>query len=573
MLVNLSELQSAFIHLLADPKCNQLSRESCCLGLATCRALALKGLHCNIDLPSTDALNNDLLKAFGQTTNYGGSAMMESRSQNIERLQRENRNEEAASAASIMADFGMEASEVGGTSGMGEAALGAFREMASVAVSLGRPDLLYSLMILSVSSPTWSTSKYREKYHPSKLLPENECSGNMSNLREAFRPFLSKLIPRLLRACHDPNKETREQMSSLWAAYSGGGPEARSLIDLHFLSTVDTLMDDAVNKLWRARVGACRALSEIIVGRTWLELGGGGPCLDFDERTHITMTASIRLIRLFNLTVRSLDDVRLTVRESGEMLSRSVRSLSSRLCDPLFAESEISSSSASSTILSWLVKFGLNQPCAEATGFSISCLLSIVDVAKPISLEPVLPQLIFSLMMAMSNLEPAVLNYLQVRVAGRDANANGGGSYDQLERVRLQLAQSGPIAGALQKCLDMLKVVKLETVKAVIPQLDAALRCGAGFSTRAAAADAVSSLCTICPLAFRFPGTSTSNPTVRLLRALYFASERERGSAARDKMSHALGNLAALAPGSSVRGLAIRACNTYRVATGSNDGK
>eukprot|EP00585_Thalassiosira_rotula_P003564 CAMPEP_0196151792 /NCGR_PEP_ID=MMETSP0910-20130528/34290_1 /TAXON_ID=49265 /ORGANISM="Thalassiosira rotula, Strain GSO102" /LENGTH=55 /DNA_ID=CAMNT_0041415229 /DNA_START=31 /DNA_END=195 /DNA_ORIENTATION=- len=54
-----------------------------------------------------------------------------------------------------------------------------------------------------------------------------------------------------------------------------------------------------------------------------------------------------------------------------------------------------------------------------------------------------------------------------------------------------------------------------------------------------------------------------SNPTVRLLRALYFASERERGVTAKDKMTHALGSLAELAPGKAVRILALKACERY----------
>lgn len=92
-----------------------------------------------------------------------------------------------------------------------------------------------------------------------------------------------------------------------------------------------------------------------------------------------------------------------------------------------------------------------------------------------------------------------------------------------------------------------------------------------GFATRAATADAVSSLCTGSPSAFSFPGHGTTNPTVRLLRALYYASEREHGQGARDKMAHALGNLAAISPGQSVRSLALRACERYSGATGNND--
>lgn len=316
-------------------------------------------------------------------------------------------------------------------------------------------------------------------------------------------------------------------------------------------------MDDATNKLWRARVGACSALAEVIVGRTWNDLGGGGPITLDDFPSKQNQNAASRLLLLYRVTIRSLDDVRLTVRESGEVLSRSVRSLTIRLCDSSILENDLSVSSeeidsvssvaAAATVLPWLVKNGLNSPCQEAVGFTVSCLLGIVEVSKAKTLEPVLPELIGSLLMAMSGLEPAALNYLQTRAAGQDSNR-----FEQLERIRLQMAQSGPISGALTKCLEMVKAIESDGQKsAVIPHIDSALRCGAGFATRAAAADAVSTLCSQCPSCFNFMGTSISNPTVRLLRALYFASEREQGTGARDKMIHAFGNLAALAPGKS----------------------
>lgn len=74
-----------------------------------------------------------------------------------------------------------------------------------------------------------------------------------------------------------------------------------------------------------------------------------------------------------------------------------------------------------------------------------------------------------------------------------------------------------------------------------------------------------------CRMAFRFQGQSSTNPTVRLLRALYYASEMEHGQGARDKMALAQGNLAAIAPGSTVRSVAVRACDNYKRSTGSND--
>lgn len=498
----LAEIQTAFIKLLADPKSKQLSRESSCIGLAACQGIAQAVARSGVasDVTLSDELNDSLLRAFGQTTNFGGSAMMETRAQNAERRQ-QNSQDPGATAPSITEPFGIE-TEVGGAAGLGEAALGAYREMAAAALALGRSDVLYALFLLSISHPVWFTPGPRDRYSASALLGEFSLIGSRTNsaeMREALRPHLSKLLPRMLRACHDPNKQTREQMNTLWVGVTGGGAESRSAITENLLPTIDILMEDASNKLWRARVGACGALAEVIVGRSWNDLGGGAAILD-DDDVFIKMstaktTAAVRLLRLWRVAMRALDDVRLSVRESGETLVRSVRSLTIRLCDPsaLLAtpanggitpnieelrEAEEAAQSAAATCLRWLVKNGLNQPCAEAVGACVSCLLGIVEVVQPVTLEPVLSELIGALLMAMSGLEPAALNYLQVRSAGRDSG--GGESYERLERARLQMAQSGPIAGALNKCLDMVPSVELSVQKEVIPELDSALRSGVG---------------------------------------------------------------------------------------------
>ena len=242
---------------------------------------------------------------------------------------------------------------------------------------------------------------------------------------------------------------------------SGGGAESRALITQNLLTTIDILIEDAGSKLWRARVGACGALSDIIVGRSWQDLGGGEVEID-DEGKGMKATASIRLLRLWKITMRALDDVRTAVRERGDSLGRGIRALTIRLCDPTVSgfshesdvylsnaqrkerekQSEITAEYAATVSLGWLVKYGLNQACAEATGICISTLLGIVEVAKPSTLQPVLPELIGSLLMAMSGLEPAALNYLQVRTAGNDAAAS-----DNLERLRINMALNGPIAG------------------------------------------------------------------------------------------------------------------------------
>ena len=116
---------------------------------------------CSCD-QSVDDLNIRLLRAFGQTTNYSGSAMIETQAQATARRIREG-SQPVGDTPDI------QQSEVGGASGIGEAALGAYREMASASVALGRPDIMYSLLFLSLSHLYWQSPdvKYRYRYEGS----------------------------------------------------------------------------------------------------------------------------------------------------------------------------------------------------------------------------------------------------------------------------------------------------------------------------------------------------------------------------------------------------------------------
>jgi proteasome component ECM29 len=154
-------LQQTFLQLLAEPKSRHLSRESACIGLAGCRGLLGKRTSCD-GSELSEEFNRRLLSAFGQTTKFEGSAMMETNEQAELRRASERTN---TAVPSLLEPFGSgETDEVGGVSGMGESALGAYREMASASVALGRYDVLYALLFLSVSHPCWFSDSNRHCY-------------------------------------------------------------------------------------------------------------------------------------------------------------------------------------------------------------------------------------------------------------------------------------------------------------------------------------------------------------------------------------------------------------------------
>ncbi|GMI11930.1 hypothetical protein TrLO_g5744 [Triparma laevis f. longispina] len=566
--------QGYFVKGLKDDKGKQLSRECCCRGLAACY-----GFSKTLGSTFSTEINESLLKAFGQTTNHGGSAMMETREQEaVRRIQNAETEAEGRDALNAFLENGGGGPTAveGGQAGVSEAALGAYREMAAAAIAVGggnkrggSTNVLYYLICLSTTHVVWSLEE-NKKYAASKLLKDDGVDGvdgggvDLKALQVTLKPHLSKLAPKLLRACHDPNAQTREQMTLLWNSITGGKAEGRAVIKDNLSGTIDALCKDACSTLWRSRVGGCGALGEIIVGRGWEELGGGGSILDEDFVE--TKTAAGRLLTLWRVTMRALDDVRGNVRDSGENLGKSLRSLTIRLCDCKTAGiSNEEGEFATSTILNWLIKHGLNQPCTEATQICISTLLGVVEVARAETLQPILPPLIGQLVCAMSGLEPSVLNYLQLRMGGEGGTESG----ERLESLRLQMAQNGPIGDALNKCVDVIKFSKLETKREVVRELGVALRNSVGAVSRCAVADTVNTLVNSSPEAFK--SVQIGNPNcVKLLRALYFASERERGTGARDKLVFALGNLSSLAPEGAVRVLIAKLCDNYERACSSN---
>ena len=101
--VLLPALQAVFVKSLSDPKSKQLSRECSCRGLAACFGLSKAAG----EVGESDALNESLLKAFGQTTNHGGSAMMETREQEaLRRIQNAETQAEGREALNTFLEQG-----------------------------------------------------------------------------------------------------------------------------------------------------------------------------------------------------------------------------------------------------------------------------------------------------------------------------------------------------------------------------------------------------------------------------------------------------------------------------------
>ena len=141
------------------------------------------------------------------------------------------------------------------------------RILLNVAIEINSPDVFYVLAISSIfaSNQFWSSPWCRERFQGIHLM--GNLWWEISQLRGALNLHVRKVLPIFVVARYDPDANTSAIVNKLWASLTSGNDCFSS--SAHFLPLVDRLMESTASKVWKIRVGSCRALSEIIMGKNW----------------------------------------------------------------------------------------------------------------------------------------------------------------------------------------------------------------------------------------------------------------------------------------------------------------
>lgn len=231
-----------------------------------------------------------------------------------------------------------------------------------ISMDLSQPTVFYSLIVLSVTNPIWSTPEFRNRYSGFYLLGK-EWLGENDRLCSIFKPNIKNVLPFILVSKNDPDKEVCRMMGHIWSCVFVDG-DAFHLSE-YLKSTVDSLIELTSSLSWKVRYGACKALSDIIIGRTWADFGGGTGLNEENILNNPQDNAATRILQLIRATVRSLDDIRLPVREAGASLATTLKGLLVRLCDssrkcaPIGVRETAEITAATITCLPYLIKVAL----------------------------------------------------------------------------------------------------------------------------------------------------------------------------------------------------------------------
>ncbi|KAL8170504.1 hypothetical protein V2J09_022308 [Rumex salicifolius] len=387
----------------------------------------------------------------------------------------------------------VEDSEVFQEGSMGESPTGGklstYKELCGLANEMGQPDLIYKFMDLANYQASMN-SKRGVAFGFSRIA---------KHAGDALKPHLRTLIPRLVRYQYDPDKNVQDAMAHIWKALVA---DSKSTIDDNLDLIIEDLLTQSGSRLWRSRESSCLALADILQGRKF---------------EHVNK----HLKRIWIVAFRAMDDIKETVRTSGEKLCRAVSSLTIRLCDVSLTEKS-EAGKTMDIILPLLLKDGIMSKVDSIRKASIAVVMKLAKGAG-IALRPHLSDLVGCMLESLSSLEDQGLNYVELHAA------NVGIQTDKLENLRISIAKGSPMWETLELCID---AVDMQSLDLLVPRLAQMVRSGVGLNTRVGVA-------TFITLLVQRVNLEIKPYTTALLRLLFPAVVEEKSGAAKRSFASA----------------------------------
>ncbi|KAI7731341.1 hypothetical protein M8C21_033512 [Ambrosia artemisiifolia] len=261
--------------------------------------------------------------------------------------------------------------------------LSTYKELCSLANEMGQPDLVYKFMDLANHQASLN-SKRGAAFGFSKIA---KLAG------DALQPYLRQLVPRLVRYQYDPDKNVQDAMAHIWKSLVA---DSKKTIDEYLDLIIEDLLVQCGSRLWRSRESSCLALADLIQGRKFDQVGK-------------------HLKNIWTAAFRAMDDIKETVRTSGERLCRAVTSLTLRLCD--ISLTEISDArKAMDIVLPLLLTDGIMSKVDDIRKASITIVTKLAKGAG-IAIRPHLSELVVCMLESLSSLEDQGLNYVEAAKA------------------------------------------------------------------------------------------------------------------------------------------------------------
>jgi proteasome component ECM29 len=248
-----------------------------------------------------------------------------------------------------------------------------YQNVLSLAADMNQPDLVYRFMSLAAHSAFWNSKK------GASLGFKSVAARSKAHLK----PHLPKLIPKLYRYQFDPNPKISENMKNIWESVVDN---PTTTIKAYWSEIMTEVLAQVTSRTWRTREACCRAMGELVYGRTYEELH---PYLE----------------DLWGKCFRCMDDVKESVRLAALFTCKSLTSCTMRFID----QGSKDSSHLMQIVIPLFLKQGMTSMSEEVKTFSLSTLFKICDHGGKL-LRPHITEIAGVLLENLSALEPQVMS-------------------------------------------------------------------------------------------------------------------------------------------------------------------
>uniref|UniRef100_A0AC35TJA1 DUF3730 domain-containing protein n=1 Tax=Rhabditophanes sp. KR3021 TaxID=114890 RepID=A0AC35TJA1_9BILA len=359
--------------------------------------------------------------------------------------------------------------------------LSTYKEICSLATDMNQPDLVYKFMSLASHNALWN-SKKGAAFSVSTLLEK---------LGKDAIDSLGALIPKLYRYTYDPDAKIQMSMKAIWKAITSNSP---TVVEKHSLTILKELMPTLTNPEWRMREASCLALGDLL-------------------STYLSVPMYPYFGELLTTLLRVQDDHKESVRVAAE---RCLKQLEKAVIKSAIKDRN---NVVLECVLPVLVQKGMQSTCPANVGFSLNMVMKITKEVNT-SIKPYLGTIITCLLDAMSETEPAVVNYLAAR--------SDEDTLSSLDSARASAARVSPMMTTLHDCIPL---VDDQIFQNLLPLFVDKMKNSIGFTTRSGVANLIINLshrrqelmarnkqvCDRLALALAQSGLSDRNATIRKL--------------------------------------------------------
>ncbi|KAJ2611381.1 proteasome component M29 [Coemansia sp. RSA 1804] len=351
-----------------------------------------------------------------------------------------------------------------------------YKSILSLASDMQNPSLVYQFMQLATHTAMWN-SRCGAAYGFARII---------ERAREAIQPYMKTIVPKLYRYTFDPSPQTQNAMKSIWQALLGPRtagsniPTSQSdslsspqsgvgIVEQYWDSIMEECLTSMGQREWKVRESGCNALSGAIGG--------------VDSELAVPY-----LERIWQMSFRTLDDIKGSVREAGLRMCQSLANATVAWCTPhdeAKPSQEKQAEAVLKVVVPYLVDVGAVSDAEDVRNFSIGLLLKLCKSSGRY-LSPFTPIIVERLLESLSNMESQAANYMSFHTGAQ------GISHEDLESARLSAVKSSPIMRGIELALEQLTP---SSMAVLVPKLQDIIRHGLGLPTRAGCARTVVILC------------------------------------------------------------------------------